>query len=256
MKPKKVILMVILTILFFASSSNLVTAASVDLELPIQSALDKIKAKSDAAAKIKISTLYNELINSQEQAKSSEFKTSEIHYKNDEALSQLLQQIKEVDATIVASLEADLEKAKNRYRPFLNVSTPLTTMFGRKVRIVTTAAQLARIDIQNKQNALKKAKDNRVNTMKKIRATLAEIDPLKVQIKSAKSNASMQKTRMTAAGKSFNQAVKKEDTKSAMDWLTTLSSLSRQITEQKQNMYTIEQKISTIIVRAKDQMPA
>jgi hypothetical protein len=256
MKPKKMIFMVILTILFFASSSNFVTAASVDLDLPIQTALDKIKATADTAVKIKINTLYTELINSQEQAKSSEIKYSDIHYKNDEALSLLLQQIKEVDSTIVANLEADLEKAKDRYRPFLNVSTPLTTMFGKKVKLVTTAAQLARIDIQNKQNALKKAKDNKANTVRKIRATLAEIDPLKVQIKSAKSNTSLQKTSMTTAGKSFNQAVKKTDVKSAMDWLTAISSLSRQIVEQKQDMYTIEQKISAILVRAKAQVPA
>jgi DNA repair exonuclease SbcCD ATPase subunit len=256
MKPKRMIFMVILTILFFASSSNAATAASVDLDLPIQSALDVIKASADSATKIKISTLYNELMNYQEQAKSSEIKASDIHYKNDEALSLLLQQIKEVDATIVANLEADLVKAKDRYRPFLNVSTPLTTMFGRKVKLVTTAAQLARIDIQSKQNALKKAKDNKANTVRKIRTTLAEIDPLKVQIKSAKSNVSLHKTRITAAGKSFNQAVKKDDIKSAMDWLTTLSSLSRQIVEQKQNIYTIEQKISAIIVRAQAQVPA
>jgi hypothetical protein len=256
MKPKKMILMVIVTILFCAASSDLVLAASVDLELPIQSALDNIKASADGAGKMKISTLYNELINSQEQAKSLESKASEIHYKNDEALQQLLQQIKEIDAATLVSLEADLQKAKNFYRPYLNVSTPLTTFFGRKVKSITTAAQLARIDIQHKQSALTKARSNKAHTTTKVRATLAESDPLKVQVKAAKSNAGMLKTRMNAAGKSFKQAVAKGDTKSAIEWLTTLSSLSRQIAEQKQNMYTLEQRISDILIKTKAQLHA
>jgi hypothetical protein len=256
MKPKKLIFIVMAAILVFASSSSLVAEASVDLDLPIHSALDKIKASADSTTKIKISTLYNELINYQEQAKSSESKATEIHYKNDEALSLLQQQIREVDATIVANLEADLAKAKDRYRPLLNASTPLTTLFGKKVKLVTTAAQLARIDVQNKQNALKKAKDNKAATVRKIRATLAEADPLKVQIKAAKSSVSLNKTRLSAASKSFNLAVKKADTKSAIDWLTTSSSLSRQIAEQKQSLYTLEQKISAILIRAKAQVPA
>ncbi|QGQ93984.1 hypothetical protein EHS13_03205 [Paenibacillus psychroresistens] len=255
MKPMKMIVIVFSVFLVFAASFNL-AAAAVDLDLPIQSALDKLKTSTDNATKVKINTLYNELITSQEQAKTSESKASEIHYKNDEALSLLQQQIREVDATIIANLEADLEKAKNRYRPLLNASTPLTTMFGKKVKLVTTAAQLARIDVQNKQNALKKAKDNKAATIRKIRATLAETAPIKVQIKAAKSSISQNKTRLTAAGKSFNLAVKKPDTKSAMEWLATSSSLSRQIADQKQNLYTLEQKISAILVRAKAQVPA
>src|SRR5438309_310484 len=115
MRPKNLIVTVISAILVFAFSSTLATAASVDLDLPIQSALDKIKGTADNTTKVKINTLYNELIKFQEQAKSSESKFNEIHYKNDEALSLLLQQIKEVDATTVTNLETDLANAKNHY---------------------------------------------------------------------------------------------------------------------------------------------
>jgi hypothetical protein len=255
MKPKKMIVVLFFTIMLSAANFN-AAAASVDLELPIQSALDKLKTSTDGAVKIKATTLFSELINYQELAKSEETKGSELHYKNEEALSQLLQQIKEVDAVKVANLETELAQAKSRYQPFLNVTTPLTTLFGRKVKLVTTAAQIARIDLQNKQNALKNAKDTKANTVREIRATVAEINPLKVQVKSAKSTVTLKKTSITAAGKSFNLAVKKGDTKSALDWLTTLSSSSRQIVEQKQAIYTIEQKITAILIRAKAQLPA
>jgi hypothetical protein len=124
------------------------------------------------------------------------------------------------------------------------------------MKIATAAVQLARADIELKQSKLKKAKDLKAATVRSIRGTLAQMDTYKIQIKAAKNNANLQKTRIIAAGKSFNQAVKKADMKSGLDYLTTLADLSKQIVEQKQKIYATERIISSIIIKAKDQVPA
>lgn len=255
MKSMKVFMLVLSMIMLLTANLNTVNAAAPDLDLPIQSALDKLNKTANSATKAKVDTYYKALIHYQELTKSADSKGTELHYKNEETLSLLQQKIKEVDAAIVANLEAELAKTKSRYQPLLNASTPLTTMLGSKVKLVTTAAQLARIDIQNKSNALKKAKETKASTIRKIRATLAEANPLKVQIKAAKSSISQQKTRLTAAGKSFNLAVKKGNIPSALDGLSLLSTSSRQISEQKQSITNIEQKISAVFARAKAQLP-
>jgi hypothetical protein len=246
----------ILCMMLTAFAPTVVTAATVELNIPIQAALEKLKTSADGATKVKLTLFYDGLLTSQQQNESWDEKISLLHFNNEEALLKLLQEIKEINADTLLILEADLEKAKNRYKPLFNVSTPLTTLFGSKVKLVRTAAQLARIDIQTKEIALKKVKDNKTMTIKKIRLTLAEINPIKVQIKSAKSTANMQKNRVTSTGKSFIQAVKKSNTKLAMESLTTLSALSRQIVDQKQKIHTMEQKINDIIIKAQLQVPA
>src|SRR5665647_3593719 len=81
-----------------AIRSNAISAASVELELPIQAALDKINASKDSVLKSKVLGLTSALFTSQEQIKSWDLKIIEINSINDEALAQLQQKIKEIDA--------------------------------------------------------------------------------------------------------------------------------------------------------------
>ncbi|MEX2460740.1 MAG: hypothetical protein WD469_05490 [Paenibacillaceae bacterium] len=256
MRKNKMIWAVIVAMMLAVYSSNAVSNASAVLEIPIQAALDKLNASKDNMLKSKVNGLSTALLTSQEQAKSWDLKIVEIHSINDEALIRLQQEMKEIDVVKIDKLAADLEKTKDRYRPVITAYNPLNTMLGSKIKIARAAVQLARADIELKQAALKKAKDAKAATVRKIRATLAQINAYKVQIKAAKSNASLQKNRMTAAGKSFNQAVKNGDMNNALTYLTTLTTLSRQIVEQKQNIHATEKIISSIIIKAKDQMPA
>ena len=256
MRNKNMIRVIICAMILMAIGSNAISAASVELELPIQAALDKINASKDSVLKSKVLGLTSALFTSQEQIKSWDLKIIEINSINDEALAQLQQKIKEIDTIKIELLATDLEKTKDRYRPVFTAYNPLSTLLGSKMKIATAAVQLARSDIELKQSKLKKAKDLKAATVRSIRGTLAQIDAYKVQIKAAKSNASLQKTRITAAGKSFNQAIKKADMKSGLDYLTTLAALSKQIVEQKQKIHATEKIISSIIIKAKDQVPA
>lgn len=256
MKSKEIIRIVICAMIVMAIGSITVSAATVELELPIQTSLDKISKSTDTTFKAKVLGLTASLLTSQEQIKSWELKIVEIHSSNEEALLRLQQQIKEIDAVKIELLASDLEKTKDRYRPIFTAYNPLSTLLGSKIKVATAAVQLARADIELKQSKLKKAKDHKANTVRLIRGTLAQINDYRVQAKAAKSNVSLQKTRMTAAGKSFNLAIKKADMKSGLDYLTSLAALSKQMVEQKQKIQAAERIISSIIMKAKDQIPA
>jgi hypothetical protein len=255
MKIYQKLTLLMLTIFLMTAIPSSILAATNELNIPIKSALEKIKTSTDSTVKSKVQVLYLDLLSSQEQDQALEEKIKTIHYKNEEALTLLLQQIKGIDAAKIDKLKAELEKTKDRYNPVFKAYKAVNPLLSSKAKSVKVAVQLARIDIENKEDALRKAKDAAAKTTKKIRAVLAEIDPIKVQIKAAKSNVSGQKNRISQAGKSFNLVVKKNDVKSALEGLTVLASQSRQIVAQKQNIHTLENKISGILIRAKAQIP-
>jgi hypothetical protein len=231
------------------------SAAGV-LNIPIKSALETLKTNADSTTKSKINLLYLDLLSSQEQDQAWEDKIKTIHYKNEEDLILLLQQTKKIDAMKIDKLKAELEKTKDRYKPVFKAYkavNPLLSSQGKKVKV---AVQLARIDIENKEDGLRKAKETSAQKIKKIRTVLADIDAMKVQMKAAKSNAITHKTQASHAGQSFNQAVKKKDLTSALDDLTALASHSRQIVLQKQNIHSLEKKITEIILKAKALIPS
>jgi hypothetical protein len=241
--------------LLMTVSPDMSSAATSELNIPIKSALEKIKKSADSAVKSKLQVLYTDLLSSQEQDQAWEGKIKSIHYKNEEDLVLLLQQIKGIDLVKIDKLKAELEKTKDRYKPVFKAYKAINPLLSSKAKSIKVAVQLARIDIENKEDGLRKAKDAAAKTIKKIRTILADTEPMKVQIKAAKSDVNAQKTHVTHAGRSFNQVVKSNDLKSALESLTILASHSRQIVVQKQNIHTLEIKISEILRKAKAQIP-
>lgn len=252
--PKMLIMLIVF--MLAASIPNAGLAASAELNIPIHSALEKLIAKADSPTKSKLHTFYSDLLTLQQQEEALEEKWKVIHYNNEADVLELKEQIKRIDEDKLEQLKDDLEKTKNRYRPILNVANPASILLGSKGRTIRFGVQLARQDIQAKQAKLQAAKDNTARTIRLLRATLATINPKKVQIKEAKNAVILHKTRVSSASKSFNSAVKKGNTKLALEWLTTLSALSRQIVVLKQNMNTVEHDIADIIQTVKAQIPA
>jgi hypothetical protein len=248
--------MLILAMMLTAVLPTASLAAASELNLPIKSALEKIKTSADSTIKNKVNLLYLDLLLLQEQDQAWEEKIKTIHYKNEEDLLLLLQQIKGIDIAKIDKLKAELEKTKDRYKPVFKAYKAINPLLGSQAKSLKVAVQLARIDIENKEDGLRKAKDATAKTIKKIRTVLADIEPMKVQIKAAKSKVNAEKTHVTHAGKSFNQAVTKNDLKSGLESLTALASHSRQIVVQKQNLYSLEKKITDILIKAKTLIPA
>jgi hypothetical protein len=254
MYPKlQVLLFVMMLIAAFPITS---LAAGSELNIPIKSALEQLKTTADSSIKAKLNVLYLDLLVLQEQDQAWDEKIKTIHYKNEEDLILLLQLVKGIDTVKIDKLKAELEKTKERYKPVFKAYKAINPLLGSQAKSLKVAVQLARIDIENKEDDLRKAKEGAAKTVKKIRTVLADIGPMKVQIKAAKSNANAQKTHVANAGKGFNQAVKKKDTQSALGDLTALASHSRQLVVQKQNIHSLEKKIMDILIKAKTLIPA
>jgi hypothetical protein len=256
MKPSKRLFMLILFVILMMTVPNKVNGDSTELNIPIKTALDNLSTKVDSSTKNKLNQFNSDLLSLQAQEQNWNEKTYVIHSSNDQALLEIKQQSKIINADKLVQLKADLDKTKDFYRPILNVANPTSILLGYKGRPIRFGVQLARQDIQSKEIKLQKAKDATATTIKLIRNTLATIDPINLQIKESKNAVKVQKTRVSNASKSFNLAVNKGDTKSAIDFLTTLTTLSRQIIVLKQTENSLEVKISAIIQTVKSQIPA
>jgi hypothetical protein len=131
----------------------------------------------------------------------------------------------------------------------------LSSMLRIQANTLKIPVQLARADIKAKENEWKAAKGNTAKTVKKIRGTLADIDPNNSQIKAKQSAIKTIKASLSPLWTAFKQAVKKEDAIGAQGTLGSLVSLFQQINEENQNLFNLEVKISDILSAAKAQVP-
>jgi hypothetical protein len=116
--------------------------------------------------------------------------------------------------------------------------------------------QVARYDIRSKEDALKATKLASANTIKQIRRTIADIDPIKVRANLEKGTVSSLNKQFTSELKNFKQTVKEGNGNQTLQSLATLVSLSHQIDEKKQNIHNHEQSTRDILAKAKSQIPS
>lgn len=271
MNTNKKIAALLITLMLYTVAPTAITAASLELSASMKTALGKMTAAADSSLKGKINTLYSDLLNLQEQDQNWDARIKTLHYKNEETLIVLRRQIKQIDADKLNKLEIQVNQTRDRYKPLFALYTSLNkqiaaakplknkvlnAMLRLQADSMKTVYQLARQDIRTKENALKAAKDSAAKTIKKIRETLADIDPINVQIKAERSATNTPRKRVSTEWINFKYAVKKSDAKSTLDSLTTLVPLSHQIVYQKQKIHTLEKKISDTILKAKAQIPS
>ncbi|MDB5054731.1 MAG: hypothetical protein JWM44_2781 [Bacilli bacterium] len=251
---KRLAVLLTALILVIAAPTDLM-AASIEFTVPLKSALDKTIAAADNTSKGKMNLLYSNLIALQEQDQNEDESIKTIQYGNEEALIMLRKQIKQINADKISKLGNELKQTQDRYNPMFALYNSLNTLFGSQANGMKAAVQLARYDIRTKQNSLNALKENTAKTIRSIRGILADIDPIEVQIKAERSESNTPRKRISSVWESFKQTVKKNDTKSTMDSLSTLVSISHQIVDHKQKIHNLENKISEIIAKAKSQIP-
>ncbi len=270
MNTSKRIATLLVTCMLATAAPTAASAASIEIPASVKPALDKTTASADRTLAGQIRTMYNELLVLQAQDQSWDEKIKAISYKNEEALLVLRKQIKQIDADKLSKLEIQVKQTRERYKPLfalydsLNQQTAIAKSLGNKdlyalLRMkadgMKAAVQLARLDMRTKESSLKTAKDSAAKTMKKIRETLADIDPIKVQIKAERSAANMSKKRLSSAWAIFKQTVKKGDAKGTLNSLADSVAHLRQIVLHKQKIHALEKKISDILLKAKGQIP-
>ncbi|USB33565.1 hypothetical protein [Paenibacillus sp. YPG26] len=246
---------IVLAAILAASVPSMVLGSSSQLTDSLKLSVEKAAAAADAALKSRIIASFNELSSLLAQESALDGTIKNAHYGNEEAIIAVRKQITGIDADKVAQLEKKLQMTKDKYKPMfvLYSSVSGTKSATAEMRL---AVQLAREDIKLKEKQLKAAKDEKARKIKDIRAILAGIDSVKVQIKSAKSALDIPKKRYSAEWSDFKQLLQKKEAKRTADSLSVLVSLTRQAIDQKKGIHTLELKISGIIAKARAQIPA
>lgn len=269
-KGKKTVLAMLVALVCLVVTPTVMNAATVELTASIKSAFDKTVESADGKTAPVMTSMYNALRIYQEEDRNWEAKIKAIHYQNAETLIAVSKQIRAVDADKLSKLTAEVQQTKDRYKPMFSLYTSLNKQISaaRSAKNKNLSAllraqadgmklplQLARQDIQAKEAALKVAKDATAKTVKTLRAKLAEIDPVKVQINAQRSAASLPRKGLSPVWTNFKYAIRKGDAKRAFDSLETLVYLSRQIVVQQQKIHALETKITGIIAKVKAEIP-
>jgi hypothetical protein len=247
----------------------IVSAATVELTVPIKSAFDATAAAADSQRAAKLNLLYRDLGALLAQDRDSEVKIKALHYRNEEHLIALRKQIRVIDADKLNKLETQVKQTQERYKPLFAMYTSLNqqitvarSMKNKTLNAVLRtqadamklAVQFARQDIKSEEAALQTAKAGTNRKIQAARETLAAIDPLKVQVKAQRNAASLPRASLSPVWTNFKHAIKKSEVKSTLDSLAMLVMLSRQIAEQQQKIYALEIKITDILVKTKAQI--
>ncbi|TMV45671.1 hypothetical protein FE783_28735 [Paenibacillus mesophilus] len=256
---------VLLAFWIAAFASAAANAASYELSASQKTAFDKL-AGSDP----RLDAQYAELIGLQQQDKDWEVWTKAAGSRNDEALSDLRRDVAAIDSALLDKLKAEMEQTKERYKPILDSYTALnkqisaakslpgkelTSFLRMRADSMKILVQLAKLEIKAKEAAYRTAKDSATAKQKKVRAAMADIDPLEAAIKAEKSSTGAVKKRFADNWKAFTPLVKKGEAHSLSATLDNLLADFRLVVVHKQNLYNLEIQISGAIETAKAQLP-
>ncbi|MEX2415523.1 MAG: hypothetical protein WD424_05215 [Paenibacillaceae bacterium] len=268
MRGLQVIVLFIIMLVIVAPASIL--AAPAQLSTTAKSALEKVMSNADAKVASSLRLQYSTLLTLQEQEQQWDEKIKELHAQNEEALLLLRKQIKLIDADKLSKLETEVKKAKEQYQPLFDSYTSLNqqikvarilknkklnSLLRSQADVMQIAVQLARQDIRSKEEIFQTAKDNKAKTVKKLRALLSDIDPIKVKIKSERNRMAKPKQRFTSEWKTLNSSVKKGEAKSILNTLTSIVTISKQVNEHKLKIHGHEKTINAILLSVKARIP-
>ncbi|MFC3749385.1 hypothetical protein [Paenibacillus sp. GCM10012306] len=244
-------------------------APAIEFTPSVKAAFDLTTATTEGAVKNKLNGLYGELSVLKLQDDNRESNIRSLHYNNEQSLTAIRQQIKEIDLTAVTRLEGETAKLKQRYQPLFDQYTALNNRIdlAKKLKdkdlnaILRTQAdamkitvQIARQDIRNKETQLRAAKDARSKKTTAVRKTLSGIDSPQSTIKAQKSVVSALNKRLTADWSDFKAAIRKQNASLTSQSLSSMASQYRQLAEAKQKIIESEQKVAAVIATAKTQL--
>ncbi|MDQ0196836.1 hypothetical protein [Paenibacillus wynnii] len=269
LKLKRFTGLLLVLVIAALSPADAFAASVVQLTPDIKASYDETAAVADSATKARLTNLYAELVMLQTQYDSREERIRVLHYKNEQMLSIVRKQIREIDAGIVSPLEAQTKSTKERYQPLFDQYSSLSRRISiarnlkdKNLNAVLNAqgdamrvlVQLARQDIRDKEAKLKTAKETRSLKIAAARKTLSSIESSQTEIKSRKSVVTALNKRLSADWSSFKSAIRKHNPMIASQSLSSLVSMLRQIAGSKQTIEGLEQRISVVIERTKAQI--
>lgn len=244
-------------------------AAGYELSATMKKSFDKMAGASGSALERSLNTQYGELTALQQENRKRDSDSKELRIRNDEALTALRQQIKQIDAKQLEQLKQRVDDTKARYKPMLDIYSTINQQITAAKKLqskewaamlqiqangMKAAVQLAKQDIRNKEAQLSAAKGQTTAKQKKIRDTLAALEPVDVKMRTHRDAVSSLGKLVAADWKAFTPHVKQQDAKASSEVLSALLTRLRQISEHKRNLYDLEAETTVIINRAKSQL--
>lgn len=257
-------------LLIAAGLSVTAMAASYELSASQKSGFDKL-AGSEPGLEPQLNSQYAELIALQQEEKNWEARTKALSGENDAALADLRRKIAAIDSVSLTKLKTDVEQTKERYKPLLESYTSLNkqitaakslpgkelvSFLRMRADAMKIMVQLAKHDIKLKEAAYRAAKDSASLKQKKVRAAMADIEPVETSIKAEKSSGASAKKRFSENWKSFTPLIKQGDPYRLSAALTAILTDMRQVVGHKQNGYDLENRVGDILASAKMRLPA
>ncbi|REE78742.1 hypothetical protein A8990_12417 [Paenibacillus taihuensis] len=245
-------------------------ASSVKLTSAAQTTLGKLIGTASSQMKERLQAQSLSLVVWQVSEDALDKQIGTLHDNNGTALAAVRERIKVIDAVKLSKLTRDVAVTKERYKPLFSLYTSLNTQIkdAKALKLKTLASLLqaqadglkpavaiARADIRAREDALRVAKATTASIVKHLRVMLADIDPLRDQIKSVQAVVSGTKKNISPVITTMNAAMKGDSFEGTLQSLTTLVSLSRTIVEQKQRINSFESRISGIIAATNAQIP-
>lgn len=267
----RTIVLLLLAVSVWSTAPAAMQAAAIELTAPIKADFDKTVKGADASSAAKLKLLYPALQASLSEDLQLTAQIKSLHYDNEQALLSLSKAIRAIDGAKLDKLKAELSQIKAKYKPLFDDYTALNKQIAavRKLKIkalndalrfqadaMKVATQLARDKIRAKEAELKNAKDAAAAKIKAARDTLSVTASLKVRIKSYTSAAALPRKSQSPVWTDFKYAIKKSETRSALNALETLVSLSKQITGKQQDVLAAERNIAAVIAKTKAQVAA
>jgi len=244
-------------------------SAAITISDSTTAAMNKLLTSADQASRQKLKEQYDLFVSLQKQDREWDNKVKNLRSQNTSSEQQLRKQIQAIDAEKIAKLKQQSEQTRTRYQvlfdqyAFINrqienaravKNKDLTTMLRKQADALRPAVQLARLDIKNKDTALKTARAAATSHAKKVRSTLAGADSHKLKLKTIRSTISASNKKLSAEWKNVTQAVRKQNAAATLSSLSSAVTIARQITNQKQQLHETESKIAEIISKAKGQL--
>ncbi|WP_058301216.1 hypothetical protein [Gorillibacterium timonense] len=264
-------LLCVLIAAFAMSGAPKSAEAVAELTPTVQAAFEKLAAGADPQTAGKLRSRYKEYAQEQEKERAADGEIKAVRSKADEARLSVNKRMKEWDAEKLARLEKQAKELKEKRQPLFDSYTrlnqqlslakslkskPAIALAQAQVDALKIPVQLAREEIRRKDKEWKDAKDARTAHLKKVRAVLAETEPLGLKLKNERSSATAAGKIVTAEMKVFSAAVRKADGSGALASLNRLVPAARDTVSIKSRILELERKKAAVIERASALLPA
>ena len=265
------IVCLILAAVLASSWSHPVFAAEPALTVTQKKNWDQTLAEADTPTRNRLQREFADFESLMQISRDLDRKIREIQKQNAVKEAILRKEIRKVDEARLARLKAEADQTKAKYQKLLNQystvnkqlesarklkNKTLISLYQAQADVLKIPVQLAKQEIKAKEDAYQNAKRSANDKIGKLRDTLSGIDPVKAQIRSAKSALKPPQDSRWTAWKSFTSTLTKthRNPKTAASLLASVNDATRQIIRLQHQIYTLESKTAEILRKTELQM--